>query len=148
FELKANMESLQTIILLLFAAVLLIVLAQKFRLPYPIALVLGGTAIGFVPGLPAIHFDPNIVLVIVLPPILYYASFETAFREFRGNWKDIFSLALGLVIFTTIVIAMICKWLFPEYPWALAFAFGAIVSPPDAISATTILKRFSINPRL
>lgn len=142
------MQSLQTIFLLLFAAILLVGIAQKFRIPYPIALVLGGTAIGFIPGLPTIYFNPNMILVIVLPPILYYAAFGTAFREFQRNWKDIFSLALGLVIFTTIVIAIIFKWMFPEFPWALAFAFGAIVSPPDAISATTILKRFSISPRL
>src|SRR5689334_23295240 len=133
------MESLETIFLLLFGAILLVGIAQKFHVPYPIALVLGGAVIGFIPGLPNIYFDPNIILVIVLPPILYYAAFGTAFREFQRNWKDIFSLALGLVIFTTIIIGIIFKWMFPEFPWALAFAFGAIVSPPDAISATTIL---------
>jgi monovalent cation/hydrogen antiporter len=142
------MESLQTIFLLLFAAVLLVGIAQKFRVPYPIALILAGTAMGFIPGLPTIHFNPNIVLLIVLPPILYYAAFGTAFREFQRNWKDIFSLALGLVIFTTLIIGVIFKWMFPNFSWALAFAFGAIVSPPDAISATTILKRFSMSPRL
>lgn len=139
---------IQTIAILLLAAVLLVNIAQKLRVPYPIALVLGGTAIGFIPGIPTIDFDPNIVLVIVLPPILYTAAFGTAFREFQRNWKEIFSLALGLVIFTTIIIGIIFKWMFPQYSWALAFAFGAIVSPPDAISATTILKRFSMSPRL
>lgn len=142
------MENLQTISLLLFAAVLLVGLAQKLRIPYPIVLVLGGTAIGFIPGLPVIDFNPNIILMMVLPPILYYAAFGIAFREFQHNWKEIFSLALGLVLFTTLIIGVIFKWMFPELPWALAFAFGAIVSPPDAISATTILKRFSISPRL
>lgn len=142
------MDNLQTIFLLLLVAVLLVGVAQKFRIPYPIALVLGGTTIGFIPGLPTIEFNPDIVLVIVLPPILYYSAFGTAFREFQRNWKDIFSLALGLVVFTTVIIGIIFKWMFPELPWALAFAFGAIVSPPDAISATAILKRFSMSPRL
>lgn len=141
-------DHIQIFFILLFAAVLLIGLAQKFYIPYPIALVVGGTILGFTPGLHPAKFDPNLILLIVLPPILYYASFGIAFREFRKNWRDIFSLALGLVIFTTIVIAIIFKWMFPQFSWALAFAFGAIVSPPDAIAATTILKRFAISPTL
>lgn len=141
-------ENLQSILLLLFAAVLFVGIAQKFRVPYPIALVFGGTLIGFIPGIPFIEFNPNVILVIVLPPILYYAAFGIAFREFQRNWKDIFSLALGLVVFTTVIIGVIFKGMFPQFPWALCFAFGAIVSPPDAISATTILKRFSLSPRL
>lgn len=142
------MENLQSIFLLFFAAVLFVGIAQKFRVPYPIALVLGGTAMGFIPGIPSIDFNPNMILLIVLPPILYYAAFGIAFREFQRNWRDIFSLALGLVIFTTVVIGIVFKWMFPQFPWALCFAFGAIVSPPDAISATTILKHFSMSPRL
>lgn len=132
----------------MFAAAILVGIAQKIRMPYPIALVLGGTAIGFIPGLNAIEFDPNLILLIVLPPILYYAAFGTSFREFKQNCSVIFSLALGLVVVTTFVIGVIFKWFFPGFPWALAFAFGAIVAPPDAVAATTILKRFSISPRL
>ncbi len=142
------MHSLETVFFLLFAAVLLIGISQKFHLAYPIALVIGGTAIGFIPGLHAIYFDPNLILVIVLPPILNYAAFGISFREFKRNWRNIFSLALGLVVVTTLLIGIMFKWLFPEFSWALALAFGAIVSPPDAISATAILKRFSINSRL
>lgn len=142
------MESLQTIFILLFAAVLLVGIAQKIHIAYPIALVLGGAFIGFIPGLPAISFEPDLILLIVLPPILYYASFGISFRGFQKNWKDIFSLALGLVVFTTLVVGIIFKWMFPEFSWALAFAFGAIVSPPDAIATTTILKRFNINSHL
>ena len=142
------MNSVETIFILMFAAVLLVAIAQKFHFPYPIALVLGGTAISFIPGLNTFHLDPSLILVIVLPPILYYAAFEISFRKFKQNWEDIFSLALGLVVATTLVVGVIFKWMFPEYPWALAFAFGAIVSPPDAISVTTILRRFKISSRL
>ena len=142
------MHSLQTIILLMFAAIILIGMAVKMRIPYPIALVIGGTALGFFPELQAVDFDPNLILIIVLPPILYYAAFAISFRDFKQNWRTIFSLALGLVFFSTLVIGLIFKWIFPEFPWALAFAFGAIVSPPDAAAATTILKRFSIGPHL
>lgn len=138
------MTGLETIFILLFAAVLLVGMAQKFHLPYPIALVLGGIAIGFIPGLQTIQFDPEVMLLIVLPPILYYASFGLPFREFQKNWKAIFSLALSLVVITTALIGALFKWFFPEYSWALAFAFGAIVSPPDATTVTAILKRFKI----
>ncbi len=142
------MDSFQTFILLMFAAAILVGISQKIRIPYPIGLVLGGTALGFYPNQHGIYFDPNLILVVVLPPILYYAAFGISFREFTHNWREILSLALGLVAFTTFVIGVIFKWIFPEFPWALAFAFGAIVSPPDAIAATTILKRFAINTRL
>lgn len=142
------MDSLQTFFSLLFTAVLLVGIAQKLRTPYPIALVIGGAALGFIPEMSPIQFDPNFILVIVLPPILYYAAFETSIREFTQNWKNIFSLALGLVFVTTLVVGVIFKWMFPQFPWPLAFAFGAIVSPPDAIAATTILKRFKITPKL
>jgi CPA1 family monovalent cation:H+ antiporter len=142
------MESFQTFILLMFAAAILVGIAQKILVPYPLALVLGGIAIGFIPALQPISLDPNLILFIVLPPLLYYAAFGISFKEFKHNYREIISLALGLVIFTTFVIGLIFKWIFPEYPWALAFTFGAIISPPDAIAATTILKRFSINPRL
>lgn len=136
------------IFILLFVAVLLIGLAQKVHIPYPITLVIGGTLMGFIPNLPTLELDPNLILVIVLPPILYYAAFGIAFREFIRNWRDILSLALGLVIFTTLIVALVFKWIFPEYPWAMAFTFGAIVSPPDCVAATSIFKRFTISPKL
>ncbi|MBS0654609.1 MAG: Na+/H+ antiporter [Verrucomicrobia bacterium] len=142
------MDSFQTLVVLIFLATLLVGIAQKIGITYPIALVLGGTAIGFIPCLASFSFNPNLILPIVLPPILYYAAFSISFREFKKNWKEIFSLALGLVAATTFLVGLVFKWLFPELPWAIAFAFGAIVSPPDAIATTTILKRFAISPRL
>lgn len=142
------MENLEIIFFLVLSAILLVGIAQKIHLPYPIILILGGAAISFIPGLNNISFNPNLVLMIFLPPILYYSAFGISFHEFQLNWKSIFSLALGLVALTTIVVGVIFKWMFPQFSWALAFAFGAIVSPPDAISVTSILKRFDINPRL
>src|SRR5262245_33611106 len=101
---RAIMDNFQTFILLMFAATMLVGISQKIHIPYPIGLVLGGAAIGFHPSQQAIYFDPNLILVIVLPPVLYYASFGISFREFKRNWKEILSLALGLVVFTTLVI--------------------------------------------
>jgi monovalent cation/hydrogen antiporter len=142
------MHEFQTFVLLMFAAAILVGISQKIHIPYPIILVLGGAAIGFYPWEHAIHFDPNLILLIVLPPILYYASFGISYREFKHNIKEILSLALGLVIATTFLIGLFFKWIFPDFSWSLAFAFGAIIAPPDAIAATTIIKRFAINTRL
>ncbi|MBA3958140.1 MAG: Na+/H+ antiporter [Parachlamydiaceae bacterium] len=142
------MPEIQIIFILIFVAILLVGLAQKIRIPYPVALVFGGASIGFIPGLPLITLNFNLLLFMVLPPILYYAAFDIAFREFQQNWKNIFSLALGLVLLTTVVVACLFHWMFPQFPWALAFVFGAIVSPPDAITVTTLFKRFSIRSRL
>lgn len=142
------MDTFQILIALIFLASILVGVAQKIRIPYPIVLVLGGIVIGFIPNLQAIYLDPNLILFVVLPPILYYAAFSLSIREFKKNWKEIFSLALGLVVMTTLIVGVIFKWIFPEFPWALAFAFGAIISPPDSVAATTILKRFAISPRL
>lgn len=132
----------------MFVATLLVGLSQKIKVPYPICLVLGGAIMGFIPLEYVIYFDPDLILLIVLPPILYYAAFEISFREFRSNLKEIVSLALGLVAFNTFVVGLIFHLIFPFFPWALAFAFGAIVSPPDAVAATSILKRFNINTKL
>lgn len=138
----------QTFIFLIAAAVLLVGAAQKLRIPYPFFLLLGGVLLGHIPGLGDIPIDPNLILVVVLPPILYYEAFWISFQEFKKNARQILSLAIGLVVVTTIIIALVFKWLFPELSWALAFAFGAIVSPSDIIAASAILKRFSIGSRL
>lgn len=142
------MENIEIIFFLLFSAVLLVGIAQKIHVPYPIILILGGAAISFIPGIDNIYFDPNVILMVFLPPILHYSAFGISFREFQRNWSNIFSLALGLVALTTLVIGVIFKGMFPQFPWALAFAFGAIVSPPDAVVVTSILKRFDLNSRL
>jgi Na+/H+ antiporter len=142
------MTTLEIILILLFFAAILVSIAQKIKVPYPIGLVVGGALISFLPHHKQIEFDPNLILVVVLPPILYYASFALSFQEFKRNIKEISALALGLVILTTLLIGFLFKWLFPEFSWPLSFAFGAIVSPPDSIATTTIMKRFAISPRL
>lgn len=142
------MDSLQTFFVLLSISTLLVAASQRIKVAYPIVLVLAGAILGFIPGLTTIDLDPHLLLVLVLPPILHYAAYGISFRDFKKYWGDIFSLALGLVLVTTFVVGVLFKWMFPALPWAAAFAFGAIVSPPDAIAATTILKRFPISPRL
>jgi len=142
------MDALFAFVFFMFVAVLLVGGAQKISLSYPIALILGGGVLGMIPGLAPVDIDPTILLVVVLPPILFYAAYSIAFKEFIHYLKDIFYLAIVLVGITTLVAGALFKWLFPELPWSLAFTFGAIVSPPDAVAATAILKRFAISSRL
>ena len=142
------MALLEVILLLMLCAVALGWLARHFHFPYPIALVLGGGALGFVPGLPEFPFDPQLILVLVLPPILYQAALLTSWRDFKANLRPIGLLAIGLVVVTTLGVGWTVKLLVPELPWAAAFAFGAIVSPPDAVAATAILSRLSIPRRV
>lgn len=142
------MDNFQLFIILMAAAFLLVGLAERLKVSYPIILVLGGACLGFVPGLTAAWFDPNLLLVIVLPPLLQFSAVWISYKDFKKNIRSIFSLALGLVIATTVVVAALFHSLFPELGWPLAFTFGAIVSPPDAVSANTILKRFSLESNL
>lgn len=142
------MSAINSLVLLMYMAILLVGIAQKLRIPYPIVLVLGGALFGFIPDITLMNIDPNVLLLIVLPPILFYASYSLSFKEFILYYKDIISVAVGLVLATTVVVAILFKWLFPELTWGLAFAFGALISPPDAVAVSSTLKRFSISSRL
>jgi CPA1 family monovalent cation:H+ antiporter len=139
---------LQLLIFLLSCALALGWFSRRVGLPYPIALVIGGGLLGFVPGLPQLEFDSQFLLVLVLPPILYQAALLTSWRDFRQNLRQIGSLAIGLVIVTTLVVGAALKFLVPDIPWAAAFAFGAIVSPPDAVAATAILSKLNMPRRI
>src|SRR5437899_12905432 len=130
------------IIVLLFAVVAAsVVLARKLELPYPVVLVLVGLALSFVPRLPEMKLNPNIVFYFFLPPLLYPAALFTSWRDFRRNLRPILLLAIGLVLFTMVAIAYVAHSFVPALPWAAAFALGAIVSPPDAIAATSVIRR-------
>ena len=142
------MNLLEIVIFLLLCAVALGWVSRRAGLPYPIALVLGGGALGFVPRLPQLPFDPQYLLVMVLPPILYQAALLTSWRDFKANLRPIGLLAIGLVIVTMLVIAATVRFLVPEMPWAVALAFGAIVSPPDAVAATAILSKLNMPRRI
>src|SRR6266581_918028 len=107
-------------------------------------LMMCAVALGFVPRLPQLQFDPQFLLVLVLPPILYQAALLTSWHEFKANIRPIGLLAIGLVIATTLAVGATLKLLIPDRPWAAAFVLGAIVSPPDAVAATTILSRLKI----
>src|SRR5207302_4453486 len=137
------------IIVLLFAVVAASVLfARKLELPYPIVLVLVGLILSFVPRLPEVKLDPNIVFFFFLPPLIYPTALFTSWRDFRRNLRPILLLAIGLVLFTTGAIAYTAHWLIPDLPWAAAFALGAIVSPPDAVAASSVIRRLGVPHRV
>lgn len=135
---------LELILLLMICAVALGWLARHFKFPYPIALVAGGAVLGLIPNLPQVPFDPQHILLIILPPILYQAALLTSWTDFKTYLRPISLLAFGLVIVTTLAVGCALKFMVPAVPWAAAFVLGAIVSPPDAVAATTILSRLNI----
>src|SRR5213595_483927 len=142
------MHQAEIIVLLLTAVGVLAVLACKTTLPYPIVLVLGGLALSFVPRLPAVNLNPDVVFYFILPALIYPAALFTSWRDFRRNLRPILLLAIGLVLATTLAVAWIAHFIVPALPWAAAFALGAIVSPPDAVAATAIIRRLGVPHRI
>ncbi|HEY3111422.1 MAG TPA: Na+/H+ antiporter [Chloroflexota bacterium] len=142
------MHALELVLGLLVPVAALAVLARRLGIPYPILLVLGGLALGLVPGLPRVELDSEIVFLLFLPPLLYVAAFFTSMRDFRANAHAISQLAVGLVLATTAVVAVVAHAAIPGLPWPVAFLLGAIVSPTDAITATAVIQRLGAPRRL
>src|SRR6266545_5041573 len=133
---------------LLLAIAALLVAAPALRVPYPIFLVLGGLALGFVPGVPSLELPPEVVLVAVLPPLLYSSAFFTSLRDLRANARPIGMLAIGLVIATMTIVAVVAHEAIDDMSWRAAFVLGAIVSPTDPIAATAIMRRLGVPRRI
>ena len=136
----------ELILAMLAAAVGLGILARKIRVAYPILLVIGGLLLSLQPWAPDVHLDPQIVFFLFLPPLLYSAAFHTRWPEFRAQLRAITMLAVGLVLFTTTLVAAAAHyWI--GIPWGPAFVLGAIVSPPDAVAAMAVTQRLRV-PRV
>jgi Na+/H+ antiporter len=143
-----GLHQLEIVILLLGVVLALTTIAQKIVIPYPILLVIGGLCLGMLPGLPQVTLSPDLVFLVFLPPILWAAAYFTSWRDFRDNLRPISLLAVGLVLATTAAVAFVARILLPGMGWAEAIALGAIVSPPDAVSATAIGRRLGIPRRV
>jgi monovalent cation/hydrogen antiporter len=141
------LQQLEIIVGLLVAVAALATLAARLKVPYPILLVLGGSVLGFVPGLPQVKLEPELVFLLFLPPLLYVSALFTSWRDFRTNIRAISLLAVGLVLMTTFVVAAVVHTV-AGLPWAVAFVLGAIVSPTDAVAATTIAQRLGVPRRI
>ncbi len=133
-----------------FAAlvVALTALARRLPIPTPILQVIAGLLVAFVPGVEIPALQPDIVFFVFLPPILWAAAFFTSLREFKANLRPIGLLAIGLVLVTTVAVAIAARALLPGLPWAVAVALGAIVSPPDAVAAAAIVSRLPVPRRV
>jgi monovalent cation/hydrogen antiporter len=143
-----SMELFELTIAMLLATIALHFLAERLQLPPAVALLAGGAILAFVPGLPTIELDPALVLVIFLPPLLMDGAWFIALGPLRRHLIGIAALAVGAVLFTTAVVAAVTHALIPSLPWAACAALGAIVSPPDAVSARAVLQRVKLPRRL
>jgi Na+/H+ antiporter len=141
-------EKLELILLLLGLVSVLAVVASWLRFSYPILLVVAGLLIGLTPGLPDVNVNPEAIFLLVLPPLLYSSAFLFPWRDLRANIRTIFLLAIGLVLATTAAVGFSSAWLIPGMTLAAGFVLGAIVSPPDAVAATAVLKKLPIPRRV
>ncbi|MCX6498850.1 MAG: Na+/H+ antiporter [Arthrobacter sp.] len=121
---------------------------RKLNISVPLLLVLAGVAGSFLPFVPAVDLNPELVLVGLLPPLLYAAALRTSLFDFRSNRRAISLLSVGYVIFGTLAVGFVVWWLFPEIPLAAAIALGAVVAPPDAVAATAIARKVGMPRRI
>jgi len=131
------------LLLLLFVAGLA-ALAKRFQIPYPIVLVIGGLLLSLFPRAPRVELNPDIVFLVILPPLLFASAFVTSWRDFRYNLVSICGLALGLVLFTVWGVAAASRWILPGFNWRLGLVLGAVVCTTDAIAATAIAQRLRL----
>src|SRR2546428_1227818 len=142
------MHGFETVLALLVGVAFLALLARRLDIPTPAVLVAGGLLVALVPGLPALQFDPQLVFLEFIPPLLYRASLLASYRDVRANLRPILLLGVGHVLFVTAVVAWVAHLAVPGFPWAAAFALGAVVSPPDVAAATAFLRRLPLPRRL
>lgn len=135
------MAVFELVIALLFVGAVLAAAARQLNLPYPALLALGGAGIALLPNVPSVTLDPELALALFVAPVLLDAAFDASPRDLKRYWRPVASLALITVGLTVAAVAVVARWLVPEFPWAAAVALGAIVAPPDAAAATTVLRQ-------
>ena len=139
--------TIQILVVLLVVMALVAILARQFKTPPAILLVLTGVLLALVPGLPAVELAPELVLLLVLPPVIYSSAVAMSWSEFRFNLRPIALLAVGCVVFTTITVAAAAHWIL-GLDWPVGFVLGAIVSPPDAVAPLSVARRLQIPRRI
>ena len=138
----------EIVIALLLGGALLAAVARRIATPYPALVAIAGAALALFPSMPSLVLDPELALALFVAPVLLDAAFDASQRDLRRNWRAIVGLALGAVVLTVIVVAVVAHALVPGLPWAAAIALGAIVAPPDAAAATAVLKQLRPPNRL
>jgi monovalent cation/hydrogen antiporter len=142
------MDVFEVVVALLMGGAVLAAVARRLGAPYPALVALAGAALALLPGVPTLVLDPELALALFVAPVLVDAAFDASPRDLRVNWRQVASLALGAVALTIGVVAVVVRLLIPDMPWAAAIALGAIVAPPDAAAATTVLKQLRPPHRL
>ena len=143
-----DISPIELVLGLLLVAVALGYLARRIGIAYPILLLIGGVVLGYLPGLPEVELEPDLVFLLLLPPILFGAGYSTPIRDFKANARAIGLLAIGLVLFTTVAVGLVAQAVVPGLGAAAAFTLGAIVAPPDAVAATSIFRRLGVPRRV
>jgi CPA1 family monovalent cation:H+ antiporter len=141
-------HGIDLVILLLLAVIVLASIARRINLPYPMLLLAGGIVVALVPGMPDVHLEPHLVFVIFLPPVLFEAAYFTSLRDFRANTRPIGLMAVGCVLSTMVIVGLVAREVFDGMSWATALTLRAIVSPPDAVAASTIFRRVGAPHRI
>src|SRR5260221_13875835 len=139
--------TIQILVLLLVVVAAVAVVASRLKIPPAIVLVLTGVVLALVPGLLTVELAPELVLLLVLPPVIYASAVAMSWREFRFNLRPISLLAIGCVVFTTVAVAAAAHWLL-GLAWPVGFVLGAIVSPPDAVAPLSIARRMQLPRRI
>ena len=142
------MNNIETVLLLMAVLSGLTLLTQRLKIPYTILLIAAGLIIGFVPSLPNVELKPDVAFLIFLPPLLYEASGTISWHEFRKFSQPISLLAIGLVFFTTTAVAVVAHYTIPDFSWPLSFVLGAVISPPDAVAATSVTRGLGLPKRI
>lgn len=142
------MGDIEFVILLLGAAAVLVRLAESIAVPYPIVLVVGGLAIGLVPGLPDLDLDPDVVFLVFLPPLLHAAAWQSSPRELRAEIRPLALLSIGLVLATMGAVGVVAHAIVPGMSWEAAFVLGAIVGPTDPVAAIATFSRIGVPARV
>lgn len=142
------METFEWIIVLLIAAASLAELARRLDVPYPTLLAVGGVGLAFLPSVPQWTLDPELALALFVAPVLLDAAYDTSLRDLRTNWRPVAGLVIAAVGTTVLGVALVCRWLVPDMPWAVAIVLGAIVAPPDAAAATAVMRQVGLPHRV
>src|SRR5499427_5098109 len=140
-------ETIQILLLLLVVLVAVAVIARRLNTAPSIVLVIAGLVLALVPGLPQIELAPELVLLVMLPPLIYSAGVSMSWREFRFNLRPITLLAFGCVVFTTCAVAAAAHYVL-NLPWAVGFLIGAIISPPDVVAPLALARQLGIPRRI
>jgi CPA1 family monovalent cation:H+ antiporter len=142
------MEVFEIIVAMLLGGAILAAIARRFATPYPALVAIAGAALALFPGVPSLILDPQLILALFVAPVLLDAAFDASQRDLRKHWRTVAGLAIGAVVLTVLVVAVVAHALVPGLPWAAAIVLGAIVAPPDAAAATAVLKQLRPPNRL